>query len=722
MSAAMKSARSRPLLGLAFLISAITAAWPWLILARSAPSKSRVSTRLSASARTAARGTRFWVAAPSARLAAMIWSRMSFMVVGKEWVFQASACVRATNCSSLASAAPEAIAARASARPAAIDSATLAAYRATPAFRQTVSCAAPGWPRSTPSSMSRDCSGVSTLSARLLVMASPKSSGWMSYSLIWPFLSSPTSVAAPRLASSMPSRPETTSTCSAPRRCSARTCMPTRSGWNTPTRTWGASAGLVSGPRMLKMVRTPSSLRTGATFFIAGWCLGANMKPMPTSAMHRAMASGARWMWMPRASITSALPLLLETLRPPCLLTLAPAAAATNIAQVEMLKVLAPSPPVPTMSTRCLRSGTWTLVENSRITCPAALLSPMVSFFTRRPVMMAAVMAGESSPFMIMRIRCSISSWKISRCSMVRCSACWAVMDMGWFPGGGITPKGFALRAGRDRVRAGHGARRSARGPGLRSSALLQEVLQQRVAMLGQDAFGVELHALDRQRLVAHAHDLAVFGPGRDFEHLGATGALDGQRVVAVDRELPGQAGEQALLRGVDDAGFAVHQLPGPHDGAAERGADALVTQAHAQNRQLAGKMPDRRHRNAGLGRGAGAGREHQALGGSGRKALPRDRVVAKHLDIGTEFAQVLDDDVGEAVVVVDHQESHAALLVTRRFAGGACRARFIPAPPRRVLRRAAARGPCARFPSIPVRAPNRPPPLPPPAHAACRP
>src|SRR6218665_2164201 len=96
------------------------------------------------------------------------------------------------------------------------------------------------------------------------------------------------------------------------------------------------------------------------------------------------------------------------------------------------------------------------------------------------------------------------------------------------------------------------------------------------------------------------------------------------------------------------------------------------------------------------------AGTEMPASAGN---ALQGDRVVAKHLDIGTEFAQVLDDDVGEAVVVVDHQESHAALLVTPRFAGGACRARFIPVPPRRVLRRAAARGPCARFPSIPVRA-----------------
>ena len=58
------------------------------------------------------------------------------------------------------------------------------------------------------------------------------------------------------------------------------------------------------------------------------------------------------------------------------------------------------------------------------------VISPMVSFFTRRPVTMAAVMTGESSPPMIMRMRCSISSWKISRCSMVRCSASWGVMGV----------------------------------------------------------------------------------------------------------------------------------------------------------------------------------------------------------------------------------------------------------------------------------------------------
>src|SRR5574343_868689 len=397
--------------------------------------------------------------------------------------------------------------------------------------------------------------------------------------------------------------------------------MPTRSSWNTPIRMLGAPARLVSGPRMLKMVRTPSSLRTGATFFMAGWWLGANMKPMPVCATEAAMRSGERLRLAPSASITSALPDLLLTLRPPCLAVLALAAAATNIEQVEMLKVCEPSPPVPTMSTRCVVSATCTLVENSRMTCAAAVISPMVSFFTRKPVMMAAVMTGESSPFMIMRIRCSISSWKISRCSIARCRASWAVM-------------GLAV-----------------------SDSTNQEIFQHGVAVLGQDGFGVELHPLDVELSVAHAHDLAVVGPGGDLQAGRAALALDGQRVVTVDGELFGQAGEHAFLRGGDDAGLAVHLHLRPHDLAAKGRADTLVSEANAQDRQFAGKVLDGGDRDAGFGRRAGAGRDHQTVRLTRRAPFERDLVITENFDCGAEFAKVLHDVEGERVVVVHHEQ-----------------------------------------------------------------
>ena len=98
-------------------------------------------------------------------------------------------------------------------------------------------------------------------------------------------------------------------------------------------------------------------------------------------------------------------------------------------------------------------------------------------------MMSAAIITGDTSPLMIWRISDSISSWKISRCSIVRCSASCGVMGIA--------------------------------APFVRCQCGSQEVLQQRVAVLGQDRLGVELHALDRELAVAHAHDLAVVGPSR---------------------------------------------------------------------------------------------------------------------------------------------------------------------------------------------------------------
>ena len=60
------------------------------------------------------------------------------------------------------------------------------------------------------------------------------------------------------------------------------------------------------------MVRTPISRRTGATFFMALWCSGANMKPIPVASMQAATCSGVSWMLTPSASSTSALPDCLE--------------------------------------------------------------------------------------------------------------------------------------------------------------------------------------------------------------------------------------------------------------------------------------------------------------------------------------------------------------------------------------------------------------------------
>src|SRR5260370_19494381 len=59
----------------------------------------------------------------------------------------------------------------------------------------------------------------------------------------------------------------------------------------------------------------------------------------------------------------------------------------------------------------------------------------------------------------------------------------------------------------------------------------LEEVLQDLVAVLGGDALGVELHAMDGQRLVAQAHD-DVAGLGGDLKLARKARAVDDQRMI----------------------------------------------------------------------------------------------------------------------------------------------------------------------------------------------
>jgi hypothetical protein len=105
----------------------------------------------------------------------------------------------------------------------------------------------------------------------------------------------------------------------------------------------------------------------------------------------------------------------------------------------------------------------------------------------------------------------------------------------------------------------------------------------------------------------------------------------------------------------VDRRNLAMHQFLGVHDLAAEGFADRLVAEADAEQRNLAGEFTNRCQRNTCLRRGAGAGGNHQIVGIEPRHFGNGDGVVAVNLNILTQLAEILDEVVGEAVVIVDH-------------------------------------------------------------------
>src|SRR5262249_44210568 len=105
----------------------------------------------------------------------------------------------------------------------------------------------------------------------------------------------------------------------------------------------------------LKIVVKASCLRTGATCFMAECSLGAKQKQIPSSFKHRPTPSTGASTWTPSAASTSDEPLLLVTLRLPCLATGTPADATTIAAAVLILNRSLPTPPVPHVSITFVR-------------------------------------------------------------------------------------------------------------------------------------------------------------------------------------------------------------------------------------------------------------------------------------------------------------------------------------------------------------------------------
>ena len=193
-----------------------------------------------------------------------------------------------------------------------------------------------------------------------------------------------------------------------------------------------------------------------------------------------------------------------------------------------------------------------------------------------------------------------------------------------------------------------------------------QEVADHLATAFGEHAFRMELHALDGQAAMTQAHDdgAASLAGAVGFRSARGDGEFSGKRifrddegVVAGAGERSGQAGEDALAVVRDGAGFAVHEVLGADDLAAEGLADGLVAEADAEDGDFAGHVPDERHEDAGFAGRAGAGREQNAFGLECLDLFDGQLVVAADFDLCTQLAEVLDEVVGEGVVVVEDED-----------------------------------------------------------------
>jgi hypothetical protein len=116
----------------------------------------------------------------------------------------------------------------------------------------------------------------------------------------------------------------------------------------------------------------------------------------------------------------------------------------------------------------------------------------------------------------------------------------------------------------------------------------------------GEDRFGVELHALDRQAAVPHAHG-HVFPGRRHLQHL--RDALPDQRMVAPHRQRRGQILVDALAAVCDEALLAVIWSGQDPQCAPEVFDERLMPEADPEQRVGLVKMVDVGQQVAGLGR-----------------------------------------------------------------------------------------------------------------------
>ena len=327
------------------------------------------------------------------------------------------------------------------------------------------------------------------------------------------------------------------------------------------------------------------------------------MKPMPASAMQRPIASGVRSMLTPSAASTSAAPERDDSARLPCLATGTPAPATMSAAQVEMLNEPEASPPVPTTSIASGGAATRSIL--ARIADTAPVISSTVSPRTRNAISSAPICDGVASPDII----CSKAPEASSRVS---------VAPVATLPMSALECVGHdrALNSTvRPRLLPGgwRGGAPAVRGVPRRRD--VEKVFQHQMAVIGGDAFGMELHAMHRQTPVREPHDEAVVGIGGDGEIVRQARALDDQRMIARRLERPIDAAKNAGAAMTDRRELAVHRGRRAHHFAAEGVADRLMAEADAEDRNFAGRRGNQIEADAGFLWRAGARREHDGVG-----------------------------------------------------------------------------------------------------------
>ena len=116
-----------------------------------------------------------------------------------------------------------------------------------------------------------------------------------------------------------------------------------------------------------------------------------------------------------------------------------------------------------------------------------------------------------------------------------------------------------------------------------------EKILQELLAGVGEDGFGVELDAFDGVLAVAETHDDSVIGLSGDRKAARKSAAFDDQRMVARGGEGVRELAKDIFVVVMDLAGFAVEKFRSTYDFPAEGNANGLMAQADSQDGKFSG-------------------------------------------------------------------------------------------------------------------------------------
>ena len=215
----------------------------------------------------------------------------------------------------------------------------------------------------------------------------------------------------------------------------------------------------------------------------------------------------------------------------------------------------------------------------------------------------------------------------------------------------------IARHARDDTAPAGPAVRANRPSLGVELAGEVAEVGEQPAAVLGADRLRMELDAPQRALAVGDGHEHAV-ARARQRLQPPRERLAHAQRVVANGAEFARDPGEQLRAVVQNGAEAPVHHLGRVHDLRAFNPADALVPEAHSQQRDVRAVYHLRAETEVARVIGSPwTGRDDDVVEAEALQLAPVHRIVAEHDRLlAVDLRQQLEEVVGEGVVVVDQQ------------------------------------------------------------------